>query len=173
MSLACGWTAVQARLANPSASPGAPDAKGHASPALADRPDVRLWAVGQFPRVVLGTVIYKIRPIPIAGPLRRPQRLGRLQLVVYTSLMPKRSSKKPGDANQLAKAIVDEATGESKPAETEQQEGPAKNPAAVALGRLGGKKGGPARAKKLGSKRRSQIAKKAAQKRWANQEKSG
>ena len=87
--------------------------------------------------------------------------------------MPKRSSKKPGGANQLAKAIVDEATDESAASQDDRQEEPAKNPAAVALGRLGGKKGGPARAKKLGSKRRSQIAKKAAQKRWANQEKSG
>lgn len=42
-----------------------------------------------------------------------------------------------------------------------------KNPAAVALGRLGGLKGGDARAKALSKKRRSEIAKKAAQKRWA------
>ncbi len=41
-----------------------------------------------------------------------------------------------------------------------------KNPAAVALGRLGGLKGGKARAKKLSKKRRSEIAKKAAQARW-------
>jgi hypothetical protein len=44
---------------------------------------------------------------------------------------------------------------------------PEKNPAAVALGRLGGLKGGKARAKALSSKKRSAIAKKAAQKRWA------
>lgn len=44
---------------------------------------------------------------------------------------------------------------------------PEKNPAAVALGRLGGLKGGAARAKALTKKRRSEIAKKAAQKRWA------
>ena len=42
-----------------------------------------------------------------------------------------------------------------------------KNPAAVALGRLGGLKGGAARAKALTKKQRSEIAKKAAQKRWA------
>ncbi len=42
-----------------------------------------------------------------------------------------------------------------------------KNPAAVALGRLGGLKGGAARAKSLTKKRRSEIAKKAAQKRWS------
>lgn len=42
-----------------------------------------------------------------------------------------------------------------------------KNPAAVALGKLGGKKGGPARAKKLTKQQRSEIAKKAALARWA------
>lgn len=77
--------------------------------------------------------------------------------------MPKRSSKKRGDANQIAKAIVDEATDESS---AHQDEQPAKNPAAVALGRLGGQKGGPARAKKLTKQRRSEMAKKAAQARW-------
>lgn len=48
---------------------------------------------------------------------------------------------------------------------------PIKNPAAVALGRLGGLKGGLARAKKLSAKRRREIAVKAAQKRWANKKK--
>lgn len=43
-----------------------------------------------------------------------------------------------------------------------------KNPAAVALGRLGGMKGGKARAKALTRKQRSDIAKKAAAKRWSN-----
>ena len=57
----------------------------------------------------------------------------------------------------MAAAIVAEAT--------EDQE-PKKNPAAVALGRLGGLKGGKARAKKLSKNRRSEIAKKAAQARW-------
>jgi hypothetical protein len=41
-----------------------------------------------------------------------------------------------------------------------------KNPAAVELGRLGGLKGGKARAKKLTSQQRSAIAKKAVQERW-------
>ena len=45
-----------------------------------------------------------------------------------------------------------------------------KNPAAVALGRMGGKKGGPARAKKLSKKRRSEIAKKAAEARWRQEQ---
>jgi hypothetical protein len=42
-----------------------------------------------------------------------------------------------------------------------------KNPAAVALGKLGGRKGGKARAEKLSSERRKEIAKKAAEARWA------
>ena len=42
-----------------------------------------------------------------------------------------------------------------------------KNPAAVALGRLGGKKGGKARARKLSSERRSEIARMAAKARWS------
>jgi len=44
---------------------------------------------------------------------------------------------------------------------------PPKNPAAVALGRLGGLKGGKARAAKLSSKKRAEIAKKAATARWS------
>lgn len=71
--------------------------------------------------------------------------------------MPKRSSKAPQDVNVLAAGIVEQATGDSE-----------KNPAAVALGRLGGKKGGLARAKKLSKKRRLEIVKKAAQARWAS-----
>ena len=72
--------------------------------------------------------------------------------------MPKRSSKKPSDVNVLAADIVAEATGDSE-----------KNPHAVALGRLGGLKGGPARKNKLSKKRRSEIAKKAAQARWTKE----
>jgi hypothetical protein len=88
--------------------------------------------------------------------------------------MPKRSSKKskPADLNQLARAIVSEATDEpeqqapeqDKPTEKSWQQ---KNPAAVALGKLGGKKGGPARAKKLTAERRKEIAQKAAETRWS------
>ena len=78
--------------------------------------------------------------------------------------MPKRSSKKlPRDMNQLGKAIVDLATGNAPP---EPDPDAGKNPAAVALGRLGGKKGGPARAKKLTKKHLSEIGKKAAAARW-------
>lgn len=61
---------------------------------------------------------------------------------------------------------MDEATDGSTASQDEQQEAPAKNPAAVALGRLGGKKGGPARAKKLGKNKRSDGARKTALARW-------
>jgi hypothetical protein len=77
--------------------------------------------------------------------------------------MPDRSSKKRlRDLNAMAASIVGDATGEAPP-----EEPSSKNPAAVALGRLGGLKGGKARAMKLSAKRRSEIAKKAARTRWA------
>ena len=79
--------------------------------------------------------------------------------------MPNRSSnpKRPRDVNQLAKSIVEQATGET-PAVEPVDDG--KNAAAVALGRLGGLKGGKARAAKLSKKRRSEIAQNAANARW-------
>lgn len=76
--------------------------------------------------------------------------------------MQKRSSKKK-DMNQLAKSIADEAVLEDKPKEPAEE---GKNPAAVALGKLGGLKGGKARAAKLTKEQRSRIAKKAANARW-------
>jgi hypothetical protein len=80
--------------------------------------------------------------------------------------MPTRASKKrPKDANQLAKMIVDMSTGEI-PKEGPPFE-PEKNPAAVALGRLGASKGGQARAAKLSPRKRREIAKKAAAARWS------
>jgi len=87
--------------------------------------------------------------------------------------MPERSRKKkprPKDLNELARSIVDQATGDEQP-EEEPEDTFGKNPAAVALGRLGGKKGGPARAKKLSAKQRSEMARKAAQARWAKKKK--
>jgi hypothetical protein len=77
--------------------------------------------------------------------------------------MPKRSSKPPRreDPIQAARRVVDEATGERP-----KTHPPEKNPAAVALGRLGGVKGGPARAAKLSAKRRAEIAQNAAVARW-------
>lgn len=76
--------------------------------------------------------------------------------------MPKRSSKNTRDFNVLASKIVEEATGEPKP----KPEDATKNPAAVALGRLGGLKGGKARMDKLTPEQRKEIATKAAQSRW-------
>ncbi|HZP88832.1 MAG TPA: hypothetical protein VFB54_18620 [Burkholderiales bacterium] len=70
--------------------------------------------------------------------------------------------KRPRDTNQLAKFIADVATGTIELPKTDD----GKNPAAVALGRMGGLKGGKARAESLSDKRRSAIARKAAKERW-------
>jgi len=67
----------------------------------------------------------------------------------------------PKDANQLAKYIIDVTTGDE-----EKIEPPKKNPHALALSKLGASKGGSARASKLSSKRKREIAKKAAKARW-------
>ena len=76
--------------------------------------------------------------------------------------MPKRSNRnKRADLNLLAKMITDEAVGDVPKV---QDDG--KNPAAVVLGRLGGLKGGKARAEKLTKEERLDIAKKAAKARW-------
>lgn len=71
--------------------------------------------------------------------------------------MPKRSST-PRDTNKLAAFIVSKATED-------------KNPAAVALGRLGGLKGGKARAERLSARRRKEIATAAARARWNDKKK--
>lgn len=80
--------------------------------------------------------------------------------------MPKRSSKKPKqkDTQQLARAVLDAVAPD---AETSVELKREKNPAAVALGRLGGQKGGNARAAKLSAAQRKAIAKKAASARWS------
>lgn len=70
--------------------------------------------------------------------------------------------KLPADTNKKAKLIVDILTGTVE----EKDLLGGKNPNAVALGRLGGLKGGKARASKLTAKQRSTIAKKAAKARW-------
>ena len=80
----------------------------------------------------------------------------------HTVITPKR--KRPRDINQLAKFIVDVSTGDAELPEC-QPDG--KNPAAVELGKLGGKKGGKARADKLTPEERQAIAQKAARARWA------
>jgi hypothetical protein len=75
--------------------------------------------------------------------------------------------RRPRDPNQLAKRIIDIATGEAEDIDSALVIDSTKNPHAVELGRLGGKKGGPARANNLSAKERSEIAKNAARHRWA------
>ncbi len=70
--------------------------------------------------------------------------------------------KRPRDTNQLAKFITDIATGAVEMPKTDD----GKDPAAVALGRKGGLKGGKARARKLSADARAKIAKRAADARW-------
>ena len=79
--------------------------------------------------------------------------------------MPERSRNRKLDLSQLAKHIVDEATGQRKPEPEDTRD-----PAAVSLGRRGGLKGGKARAEKLTPERRREIAKKAAAARWRGSE---
>jgi hypothetical protein len=73
-------------------------------------------------------------------------------------------SRMPRDTNQLAHKILQIAIGED--VEPEKPED-GKNPAAVALGKLGGPKGGKARWKGVPKKKRSEIAQKAARARWS------
>lgn len=70
----------------------------------------------------------------------------------------KKKKKRLTDINLIASHNVAEVTAKPKPE---------KNPAAVALGRLGGLKGGKARAEKLSAKKRKEIAQKASMTRWA------
>lgn len=81
--------------------------------------------------------------------------------------MRKRAPKPNENENEIAFDIVKKATEELGD-EMEHSPKLKKNPAAVALGRLGGAKGGPARAKALSKKRRVAIARKAARARWKN-----
>jgi hypothetical protein len=74
-----------------------------------------------------------------------------------------KKSSKPRDLNAMAAAIVAQSTSD----EPEPDPDDGKDPAAVALGRKGGLKGGKARAAKLTPGRRSKIARTAAQARWA------
>jgi hypothetical protein len=77
--------------------------------------------------------------------------------------MPDRSRKRPRDLNELARQVVDEATGEASPLDPDE----GKDPAAVALGRKGGLRGGRARAAKMTPAERSEAARKAARARWS------
>jgi hypothetical protein len=72
------------------------------------------------------------------------------------------TSKRPRDPNQLAKAVLEIATGE-RPDRDPTPEEQGKDPAAVAMG----KKGGQARAKSMTEARRAEIAAKAAKARWS------
>jgi len=81
---------------------------------------------------------------------------------MYNESMSK-TPKRPRDPNQLAKMIADIATGESVDEIPQKND---KDPAAVALGRKGGLKGGKARAESLTPEKRQEIAKKAAKARW-------
>ena len=79
--------------------------------------------------------------------------------------MPEKHPKRPRDPAQLAKLMIDIASGEVEDRDpTPEEQG--KDPAAVSLGRRGGLKGGKARAESLSPKRRAQIAKQAAEARW-------
>jgi hypothetical protein len=83
--------------------------------------------------------------------------------------MVKRSSrqkKRDYDFSVTAYRVVQEATGQAEAKEEKPLSVEGKNPAAVALGRLGGLKGGKARFEKLTPEQRKEIARKAAQARW-------
>jgi len=108
----------------------------------------------------------------LSGVLPSPNDDRNLKRVIYLShsgiveVMPVRSSgrrlKRPRDPLALAKLIGDIATGQ-----VQDRQEDTRNPAAVELGRLGGLKGGKARAAKLTPKKRSAIARKAASARWS------
>lgn len=86
--------------------------------------------------------------------------------------MPTRSSvakPKDHDFTRTALRVVEQAIGEQWDGSPLPDKDAGKNPAAVALGKLGGAKGGKARAEALSAKRRSAIAKKAAKARWGKQ----
>jgi hypothetical protein len=79
--------------------------------------------------------------------------------------MPKRSSRKR-DFMQVARELVEHAIGERMDGAVLEKPVDLRNPRAVAIGSLGGKKGGKARARKLSPAKRKAIAKKAALARW-------
>jgi len=81
----------------------------------------------------------------------------------------KKRKKKEHDFSVTAFRVVQEATGQTE-TETEQANTDEKKFAPVALGHLGGIKGGKARSEKLTPERRSEIAKKATQARWSQKE---
>lgn len=84
---------------------------------------------------------------------------------MYDGRMAKK--RKPTDVNVTAFEIMQAATGEPEEGLAKRKDQPEKNPAAVALGHLGGLKGGKARAKKLSVQERKEIARRAARVRWS------
>ena len=82
--------------------------------------------------------------------------------------MPKRSGQKR-DFMEVARGVVEHAIGEHMDGTPLEKQADLRNPHAVALGSMGGKKGGNARAKVLSPARRRAIAKKAARSRWKSQ----
>lgn len=84
-----------------------------------------------------------------------------LERLCYAYSMKRKKQPQTNDINALAASIVQKATEEPIP-----EPMPEKNPAAVALGRLGGLKGGKARAESLSANQRREIAQKAAKIRW-------
>jgi hypothetical protein len=86
--------------------------------------------------------------------------------------MPTRSSK-DHDFVTVARRVVEQAIGEHLDGTPLENPDEGKNPHAVALGRLGGQKGGVARAKRLSARKRSQIARNAAKSRWKKKSESG
>jgi hypothetical protein len=86
--------------------------------------------------------------------------------------MAEKHPKRPRDLNQWAKHMANLATGEAEDREpTPEEQG--KDPAAVKRGRLGGKKGGKARASRMTPEERSEAASKAVRARWARSRKIG
>lgn len=82
------------------------------------------------------------------------------------------------DVVEIARSVVEQAIGEKLAGEPldppeESQEPDTRNPAAVALSKLGASKGGKARAEKLSANRRKEIAQQAAKARWHSRDKRG
>ena len=97
----------------------------------------------------------------------------RSRLEGTVTVMPDRSSKRPRDVNSLAARLVAESVGDEPVTPPPADDIGDKNPAAVALGRLGGQKGAKARAEKLTAEQRSEIATNAAKARWSGRSDSG
>lgn len=124
--------------------------------------------VGEGPPALEQTVCAKASSA--SGRTSRKKRGGHHQAHLQLSCMTGHATigavstkpKRPRDPNQLAKLIADISTGKA-----DNDSSKKKDPAAVALGRKGGKKGGRARADKLSPEERTRIARKAAAARWS------